>query len=187
MRQTIFIAILSIIFCSCYTERKSEHQLTKAQLTYPELVAKKTSQWYPCGWMVVKMDSMEKRRIEFMYDSLNREIIRITDTIETTLHDTIHITNSQECKQRLEYLQSRLNDANIFIKSLQPKLQSVPIVYRDVLVHDSALIFQMKSDLNSCNIEQKQYHLKYDTWMKTSIWLIVALAFSIIINIIRFK
>lgn len=187
MRHIIFIGLLSIIFCSCYTERKSERQLTKAQMTYPELVAKKTSQWYPCGWMVVKMDSSEKRRIEIMYDSLNREIVRITDTIEMTLHDTIHITNSQECKQRLEYLQSRLNDANVFIKSMQQKIQSVPIVYRDVLVHDSALIFQMKSELNSCNIEQKQYHSKYETWMKTSLWLIVALALSVIINIIKLK
>lgn len=47
MRRTIIAAVAFITLSGCYTERKANRQVLKAQAHYPDIVAADCGDWYP--------------------------------------------------------------------------------------------------------------------------------------------
>lgn len=63
-----FLILLSVLFVSCYSPRFAETYLDNLQKKNPSVFEKKSSQYYPCGWIVVDMNE----RDSVMLDSLAR-------------------------------------------------------------------------------------------------------------------
>jgi uncharacterized protein YggU (UPF0235/DUF167 family) len=185
MRNLAIIIPILFLF-GCYSPKKAEKDLNKAQITYPNLVAKKTSEWYPCGWAVVKMDSTERRHVQFMFDSLNREIIKITDTIEIAIKstDTINAGNKELIKQ----LKTKLNNAKSFIAILQEKInQPIPIVYKTIRIEDSAKLKLSRDQIDYLNRSLEDYRIKYENRMNWLLWLLIAFIVSMLYMILKNK
>lgn len=178
-----FIIIILFFFCGCYTEKKATEQLDKAQIKYPEIVAKKTSIWYPCVPKVQKIDSSNRRRAQRTIDSTNRVIRKyIIDTViqkDSSICDSLKVINRK--------LNSKINSANSLILNLQKTINKpAPIIYRDVLITDVA---KEKTLQNQIDKLQKEKETLYDKALRLNayiLWLLIPLALSIILNIYKF-
>lgn len=180
------IIIPIFIFTACYSPKKAERDITKAQLSYPNIVAKKTSEWYPCGWAIIKMDSTERRHVEFMFDSLNREIIKITDTIELAIKNTDTIT--LENKELVKQLQIKLKSAKTFITILQDKInQPLPVVYKTIKIEDSARLKLSQDQIFELNKNLEDYRIKYEQRMNWLLWLLISFVLTILYMTIKKK
>lgn len=65
MKYFVFIFVLLI---GCYSPRFVEKYLDNLQTKNPSVFEKKSSQYYPCGWIVVDMN----KRDSIMLDSISR-------------------------------------------------------------------------------------------------------------------
>lgn len=169
----LFISVL--FFFGCYTERKAEKQVLKAQIYHPDMVARKTSEWYPCGWLIAKMDSSEMVDWMARIDSINT-IIKYDTTF--LIKDKKIIVN-KDCGN----LNEKLSSANNFIYQLQKELNlPAPVIYRNIKIFDSAKISYLNSIIKSKSDDKDLYQKKYENLLKITIWLIVALAISLFFN-----
>jgi hypothetical protein len=128
--------IFSIIFLSCSPEK----QLNKLQIKHPEVVSKKTSEWYPCVVTKIISDSSQYKDFMIKIDSLNRI-------------DTCYLTDTLVSKDTI-------------IKTYKKLL----IKYREVVrhlpsIHDTVRVLD-KADLTAKEYELKQMAAKSDDYNK---------------------
>lgn len=159
MWKLYYSCLLCVVLSSCYTSQKANKQLNKAQLNYPELVAKKSAEWYPCKTGKVISDSSEFNKWI--------EQINTIDTIYKTSFDTINI--SKDCPKAL-----------IRYKYL---LKQLPSIHDTIIIEstakESALQLQLDAKNKECD-KVKSHYIK-------SIWFIViALCLLIISILIKF-
>lgn len=168
----------------CLTPKKSEKEIDKIHQKFPEILAKKSSYYFPCGWKIINMNNQEEARINKIFDSLNKEIIIEVDTIQKLIYCTDTITDIS----KIEKLKNQLFNTTNFIKSLQKSLNSKSfIVYKNVEVTDSAQLFDLKNETIVSKNGLEKYRNRYENLLKISIWLIIALAISLLLNINRYK
>jgi hypothetical protein len=145
-----------VLLFSCYTSQKANKQLNKAQLNYPELVAKKSAEWYPCKTGKIISDSSE----------LNRwiEQINTIDTVYKTLADTLIISN--DCPKAL-----------IKYKYLLKKLPSIhDTIIIESTAKQSALQLQLEAKTKELDNVKSHYI--------GSIWTIVISLVLLIISLL---
>jgi hypothetical protein len=171
-----------LIFASCYSAKKAQKQITKAQLTHPEVVAKKTSEWYPCVISQPIIDSSQVKNWLAIIDSLNKEtnidIIEINDTIKLTIKDSV----------AYKYWLNKYKVNQQIIANLKQLLVSkVPTIYKTIYVKDSASLMYLSKENEQLKSDRNDYQIKYEKYLKVSFWLLLLLAISVIINIIKLK
>jgi len=176
--------IFAIFFTSCYTQKKAEKSLEKAQIKFPEVVAKKTSQWYPCGWAIINLDSAEKVKWSVFVDSVNNTIYKYRT-------DTIYKIEPKNCDEAMSYsrtLRLKLGDANNLIDNLQKKLNlPPPTIYRTVLVQDSARMIVYQNKIDKLQGDKETLYKKMHTISWLCIWILILLAVSLLANYFRFR
>lgn len=159
MWKLFYLFLLCVLVSSCYTSHKANKQLNKAQLNYPELVAKKSSEWYPCKTGKIVSDSSEFNKWI--------EQINTIDTVYKTLADTLMI--SKDCpKNILKY------------KYL---LKQLPSIHDTIIIESTAKLsdLQLQLDAKSKEVEKVKGHYI------TSIWaIVIALCLLIISMLIKF-
>jgi hypothetical protein len=154
-----------LLISSCYSHKIAYKDLNKVMAHYPEMVAVKTRQWFPCGEFVI-YDTIEKVRWTTFVDSINPIINRI---IDTTIVDS--------CQEKIRV-----------IRILKTKLIDKPVVTKTIKIIDSACIrenqylIDNEKKLNALIIKEKD---KYSSALKVSIWLLVLLILSLIFNFIK--
>jgi len=156
MWKHYYLLLLCVVLSSCYSSQKANKQLNKAQLSYPELVAKKSAEWYPCKTGKIITDSSE----------LNRwiEQINTIDTVYKTLADTTII--SSDCPKAL-----------IKYKYLLKKLPSIhDTIIIESTAKESALQLQLDAKIKECDKVKGHYI--------SSIWFIVVALLLLIISIL---
>jgi cell fate (sporulation/competence/biofilm development) regulator YmcA (YheA/YmcA/DUF963 family) len=159
---------LLLILTGCYTSKKAEKDINKAQLSYPEIVAKKCSEIYPCKIEPVRIDSFEITRWLLRVDSIN--------TIEQIVDTITYVTDCNPLKQKLK-------DANKLIDYLKKTLnEPVPVEYRFIEITDTAKLFHLNSMIEKYRSDKDKYQQKYQDFLKLSIWLIVILCISLLYN-----
>ncbi len=174
-----YIVLILLFFSSCYSSKNAENDIDKAHRKYPELVAKKSSEWFPCGWQVIKIDELDKKTADSLFNSLNENVIILSDTIEKI----IRITDTIIDYKKIELIRQQLLKSKSIIDGLKVQLQKQPpIVYRSIQVQDSARIYYLDSELNESKRNEIRYRNKYENLLKISIWLIIALGISLFIN-----
>jgi len=175
-----YIMIISLFFLSaCYTSKNAEQDIEKAHQKYPELVAKKNSEWFPSGWQVLKLDEKDKHIADSLFNELNGRVIILSDTIEKLINQTDTIINCAG----IDRIKQQLIQSKKIIDGLKIQLQkSPPVVYRSIKIQDSARIYYLNSQLNEANKNELRYRNKYEQLLKISIWLIIALGISLFFN-----
>jgi hypothetical protein len=178
--------IIALIFCSCYSPKKAEKQLIKAQLTHPDVVAKKTSEWYPCVISQPSIDSSEVKRWLAIIDSLNNDINYEIIEINDTINDTIKITIKDSVGYKYWLKKYKANQQ--VIANLKKLLVSkVPTIYKTIYIKDSSSSMVLAKQNEKLISEKDGYQKDYQKYLKLSFWLLLLLAISIILNIVKLR
>jgi len=177
-----FLKILLILMISgCYSTQRAEKQLNKAQVNFPEVVAKKSAIWYPCTYKVIT-DSFNLIKWKFQIDSIIK-----TDTI------ILHEITLKECdgleaiKKANDKLKTDINNKNVLISNLTRLINQVPMVYKTVIVKDSAASYVLETNLKDKVTELSKSKDDRTKGMRITILLIIALAISLLINLLQWK
>lgn len=174
-----YIVLILLFFSSCYSGKKAENDIDKAHRKYPDLVAKKSSEWFPCKLQIIKLDELDKKTADSIINNLNEKVIVLSDTIEKI----IRITDTIIDCSKLESIRQQLLKSKSIIDDLKKQLQKQsPVVYRSIKIEDSARIYYLDSELNEAKKNELRYRNKYENLLKISIWLIIALGISLFIN-----
>ena len=86
-----------VLLSSCYTMQKANKQLNKAQLNFPELVAKKSAEWFPCKTGKISSDSSDY--LQWIEQLNTIDTIYSIDTIISTKTDTLKVV--KDCPKAL--------------------------------------------------------------------------------------
>lgn len=168
----ILTTFLLIFFLSgCYTQKKAERSLNKAQINYPEIVAKKSALWYPCERFKGTSDSSQYKSFIHQLDSLNSlkiDSIYLFDTL-VKFDTLVNIKLVKDC-QEIVWKYRR-----IYTK--------VPAIHDTVIMVSTADKYTIKYLEN----EREESHKRYDRSMKLNIWLLIALLVSILIHLFKRK
>lgn len=100
-----YILFCIVILCSCYSQRVANNQLEKAKIKYPQLVADKSSQWFPVLPIQITTDSTGYKLYLDKLDSLNRSVLIQYDTIR---YDTTRYNYSKEIVYKYNTLLKQL-------------------------------------------------------------------------------
>lgn len=162
----IIAIIFSMFFLfGCYTQKKAEKSLNKAQINYPELVAQKSSLWYPCERFKGTSDS-----------SAYKVFIKQIDTLNQLKLDTIY---------KLDTL------VNIkLVKDCQEIVWKYRRIYTKIpAIHDTTIMVSTadKYTIQYLQNEREEAHKRYDRSTQLNIWLLVALIASILLHLLRSK
>lgn len=157
---TIFVTFFLL---GCYTQKKAERSLNKAQVNYPELVAEKSALWYPCSQFKGTSDSSQYKAFIKQIDTLNRLQL---DTIYK-LDTLVNVKLVKDC-QEIVWKYRR-----IYTK--------VPAIHDTVIMVSTADKYTIKYLEN----EREQSHKRYDRSTQLNIWLLIALIVSILIHLFK--
>ena len=162
--------ILSIFFLGgmqgCYTQKKAERSLNKAQINFPELVAEKSSLWYPCIQFKGTSDSSQYKSFVKQIDSLNElkiDSIYFYDTL--TKFDTI-----------------------VKLKKCQDLVTKYRTIYKNLpAIHDTIIMVSTadKYTIKYLENEREESHKRYDRSTKLNIWLLLALIVSLLAHLFK--
>jgi hypothetical protein len=171
MYKYFFILLL---LSSCFSQKKAIRKINKVQIFYPEILAKKSSELYPCLNEVIKIDTIEKIKT----DSINKIIETKIDSFKIIMNSIDTIKDVQ----KLNFYKNKLIGSYNLIASLQEQLKQ-PSIEKTIKVSDNTLKTQYDSLLKYYN----DYRNKYEKLLKIFIYLLVALSISILLNVIKFR
>ena len=171
MYKYFFILLL---LSSCFSQKKAIRKINKVQIFYPEILAKKSSELYPCLNEVIKIDTIEKIKT----DSINKIIETKIDSFKIIMNSIDTIKDVQ----KLNFYKNKLIGSYNLIASLQEQLKQ-PSIEKTIKVSDNTLKTQYDSLLKDYN----DYRNKYEKLLKIFIYLLVALSISILLNVIKFR
>jgi len=162
-----FTILFLFFLASCYNAKKAEKEINKAQLNFPEVMAKKSAQLYPCKPIKVKSDSSRYRTIIKKIKQIDTAYFYAIDTISKL--DTILIEK---------------NCTKVLYK-YREILKELPAVHDTVTVIDDAGITSLQYQLKQSTINTDDYKKKYFHSLWFNIWLLIAIVALILI--IKFK
>lgn len=161
--------LLLLLLSSCYTEKKAERNIDKAQYKFPEVVAKKSAQYYPCDKQILRIDTCELVYYKETIDSIDRII------------EKLRIDTFKDCKS----IRSKLVKSNQVISQLQGIIKNRPPIVRTVLVHDTAKLKYLYSEIEKEKVKIEEYRSKYEFNFKIILWFAIALIISILIHFFK--
>jgi hypothetical protein len=170
MQMTKILSVLFLlVITSCYTEKKAQKELNKANDKYPDVVAEFTRDKYPCT---------ELKDSTVVYDTVYQEVEALCPPQQ------IIYTKDTLWKKKIDtvYRKDDIYKKNPLVKT------TVTVPVRQTTVtkwfEDSAKIKLLTSQINKCGEDLKQSERKKERnwdWIK---WLLVALGISVIVNIL---
>ena len=169
---TSTILTLLLIISGCYTAKKADKAIDKAQRNYPEVVAKKARSLYPCT--TVRIDTAYVQH-DTIIEIPCPEVPIVVDTL--LLRDTLVLSNTKRVKV--------------------PVRVQVPTRTITKYVEDSAKIYVLNSELKTCDDKVKRLELQLQdvtesrskwrkwcltTWVVCALYLLVTFALPKLLN-----
>lgn len=156
--------IILLLFFGCYTPKKAENSINKAQTYFPEVVAKKSNQFYPCKPIIQGTDStaykewqQQIKELEDFYNSIEPEYV--TDTLNIVRVDTFNRVVAKE------------------VLKVITKLKDAPIIHDTVTITNNAEL----AVLRAANEKQGK---SIDNYKKYLLWALIALIISLLYQIV---
>jgi len=137
--------VISILLASCYTPKKAEKSLNKAFIKQPEVVAKKTRNWFPC--IVTQSDTITQRDTSF---------IELQCPNDSSKKDTIYLNGKTK----------------IITNSKIIALPSTKI-YVTKYIKDSANEFLVQQSITQYIKDVEKYKHRYHLFLKFSLILLL--------------
>ena len=183
MKYLLLFSLLFILSCS------PEKKLNKLQLNHPEIVAKKTSEWYPCLPVSHTIDSSLYKKWISSIDSLNKLYSEYKPDSVVIIDSIIKIDSSKciKCLKDNGILINRIQKANELIKDLNNKILNAPIIRDTIIKIDSANSKVLSSMVARLTDEANKSQKKQSNLFWFCIWLLIALGISIVLNVIQLK
>lgn len=177
-----YLKILLIVMISgCYSVQKAEKEINKAQVNYPALVAKKSLEFYPCTYKVIT-DTFDVVKWRLQVDSIIK-----TDTIylnEITLKECVDLAAIKKVNDRLR---ADISNKGILISNLRKAINQVPVVYKTVIVKDSAASYLLEKDLTAAKGSLDKTKEKVVERNNNIMLLLIILFFSLLVNLLQWK
>ena len=164
MRNFSILMATSLLISSCYSLRDAERDLDKAKQYYPDVVAQRTRDWFPCN-------TGSDTSIRTEYDFIE---IACPGVDSVTKLDTIILTKTK-------------NPRSIFIE--KQKIVGIPseTKYITKVVRDSAQIYSLETRVKGCAEELKHYMGKAERRGQINLWLIILLTISMLLNVLKIR
>ena len=163
LRKFMKYLLFSIVFLyGCYSQRVANNQLEKAKIKYPELVADKSSKWFPVLPIQITTDSTGYKLYLDKLDSLNRSVLIQYDTIR---YDTTRYNYSKEIVYKYNTL-----------------LKQIPAIRDTIRILDKAK--QEALELKATDTEKKLME-SYKLMNKISIVALILLLILFTISILK--
>lgn len=156
--------IFSIIFLSCSPEK----QLNKLQIKHPEIVSKKTSEWYPCITTTTTSDSSKYKAFISQIDSLNQVAI-----------DTCYLTDTLVARDTVIKTYQKL------LIKYREVVKHLPVIHDTIRIIDKADLTAKEYELAQMTAKSNKYNEKYIKSLWFSLWLLIAIVSLILV--IKFK
>jgi hypothetical protein len=165
-----YLPILFLIF-GCYTQKKATKQVNKTQLEYPEVIAQKCKDLYPCKIISYKKDSSEYFEFMRAIDDLNNFYLSSigvkSDTV--TMLDTILVYR---------------NCPKAIIK-YRELIKNVPAIHDTVKIIDEAELFVLSSQIKTLQDKVSKTNEKRIKTIWFSVWILFALLILLIVNFLK--
>jgi hypothetical protein len=172
MKKYIYIPFLIV---GCYSIKKATKELNKAHDAYPEVVAKKTSEWYPCVPLEIKSDSSQYKAWLRSFDSINGLYFGLMSQLPDTFNIEVHDTIKEKCLDRKAIVKYR------------EVLKKMPSIHDTIYKLDSSRNFIAVKEKEDCEKDRlnimKQY-LKYKDYL---MWALFIMFLSLILNVVQYK
>lgn len=191
MKLLYFLVSTSIILCGCYTSKKADKDVEKAYINYKKQTLEKLRSYAPCIEKDVSYDSSKYLK---SIDSIAK-ILKYYDSVfeytpqEEILYDTIKIRDSilycleefEKYKSQNSILKKSSKEKDNIINFLKTSLKNIKPIVEIVEIEDDAL-----KKINEELVKENKNLAKQNSNKKSFIiWLLIPLAISIIINILK--
>jgi hypothetical protein len=158
-----FTILILFFLASCYNSKKAEKEINKAQLNFPEVMAKKSAQLYPCKPVKIKSDSSK-------YKTIIKKIKQI-DTAYFYAVDTF---------RKLDTVLIEKNCTKVLYK-YREILKELPAIHDTTIVIDEANTTSLQYQLKQSIINADDYKKKYTHSLWFNIWLLIAIVLLILV------
>jgi len=166
---------LSLVIVGCYNVKKATKQLNKANDNYPEIVAKKTAEWYPCIPYDHKTDSSEYKLWLKSFDSINNLYLGSLSLAPAVLYSEVHDTIVGKCLDKKAIIQYK------------EVIKRMPPIHDTIYKIDSSKNFIVAKEKKDCEADRLDILKKYLKFKSYLIWLLIALCMSMCLNLIQLK
>lgn len=172
---------LALIFLlGCYTQKKAERQVNKAQLNHPEVVAKLAAKYYP-PIMVTTTDSTAYKKYLEQIDELNKFYESMAEKV---VYDTVpgeievweDSTKVIKLTKIVKSLNGKLQAAYANVAALTEKAREAKPVVVTVVQKDSAQNFSYQEQIRTLTVQKDKFTKKLSDW-KTVAFFMLALSF----------
>jgi len=191
----IIIILTTFILCGCYTSKKADKDVEKAYINYKKQTLEKLRSYAPCiDKNIISDSSKYLNSIDSIVKILNYYDSVFENTPqEEILHDTVKIKDSViYCLDKIKYekykfenlkLKKHLYEKDSIIKFLKSNIKNIKPIEITKTIEDDAL-----KKINEELIKENKDLIKQNSNKKTFIiLLLIPLAISIIINILKLK
>jgi hypothetical protein len=163
----LFSILFLFFLVGCYSPKKAEKQINKAQLNFPEVLAKKSKELYPCKPQKGGSDSSRYKTIIKKIKQIDTAYFYTTDTV---------------C--RLDTVLIEKNCTKVLYK-YREILKELPAVHDTINITDESAVTSLTYQLQNSVAIADKYKQKYTKSLWFSIWLLIAIAGLILV--IKFK
>jgi hypothetical protein len=167
-----YLPILFLLF-GCYTQKKATNQVNKAQLSYPNILAQKCKDLYPCKLVSYKKDSTEYFEFMKAIEDLNNFYLSSIGAKSDTVTKLDTILVYKNCPKAI-----------IRYREL---IKNIPAIHDTVKIVDEAELVVLSSQINSLKDEVNKVNAKRIKTIWFSVWLLLALIISLIVNFIKHR
>lgn len=190
------ILITSFFLCGCLTEKQVTRKATKLMLNNPEATIKVFRKLNPCvstpnskGENILKgrLDTLEAMN-QYYEELLNNMSY---DTVKIIEFDTIHTSDSVNQKaifEKLNYLKTNLEkskESNLLLREQISKL--FEYIKKTPVIRDTVLDESYKPIIEDLRNQVSEKSDKIEKRGNLNLYLLIALAVSVIINILQIK
>lgn len=180
-----YLVIFLLIFLSgCYTQKKAEKQVNKAQLNHPIVVAKLAAKYYP-PILVTTTDSAAYKKYLEQIDELNRFYESMAERV---VYDTVpgeievweDSTRVLQLTKTVKSLNGKLQAAYANVAALTEKAKSVPPVVKETTQQDSAKNTYYQEQIAVLTVQRDKVTKKLSDW-KTIAFISAIVAFMLLL------
>lgn len=133
--------ILILILVSCYNEKKALSDVNKAAVSFPDILAKKARDMFPCvttkSSIDTVADSAAYKAALNKYDSVSINIKSLRDSISKLPRPDSSDTVCYRIIDQMDVVIGQLRNENDFLKSLPPTIRYISI--HDTVLDEAAL------------------------------------------------
>lgn len=132
--------ILILIFVSCYNEKKALSDVNKAAVSFPDILAKKARDMFPC--VTGKSDTLyisDSAAYKSALNELQDTSFAIYQRNDSLLRHIDSLNKDTTCFKIVDLYEGIIHDLNNQVATWRGKFKHIPPIYITKIIHDTTL------------------------------------------------